>query len=104
MCWKRNSGHGKAKNRNIVRQWKEENNLEYFFNCASSPDLSPIENCWQPPKQHLKKFPHWDDRTTEELIVEGWDLVSQRFINEKCRSMPQRLRDVIASEGDMVGY
>lgn len=98
------SGHGKAKNRNIVRQWKEENNLEYFFNCASSPDLSPIENCWQPPKQHLKKFPHWNDRTTKKLIVEGWDLVSQRFINKKCRSRPQRLRDVIASEGDMVGY
>lgn len=30
------SGYGKA---NIVRRWKEENNLEYFFNCASSPDL-----------------------------------------------------------------
>ncbi len=39
------SGHGKAKNRNIVRQWKEENNPEYFFNCASSLDLPPIENC-----------------------------------------------------------
>ena len=33
------SGHGKAKNRNIVRRWKEENNLEKFFNSASSPDL-----------------------------------------------------------------
>ena len=42
--------YGKAKNRNFVRQWKEENSLEYFFNCASSPHLSPIENCWQPPK------------------------------------------------------
>ena len=98
------SGHGKAKNRNIVRQWKKDNNLEYFFNCASSPDLSPIENCWQPPKQHLKKYPHWDDHTTKKLIVEGWNLVSQHFINEKCRSMPQRLEDVIASDGDMVGY
>ncbi len=56
------------------------------------------------PKQHLKKFPHWDDWTTKESIFEGWDLVSQRFINEKCRSMPKRLRDVVASEGDMVGY
>ena len=34
------SGHGKAKNCNIVRKWKEENNLEYFFNFASCPDLS----------------------------------------------------------------
>ena len=37
------SGHGTGKN-NIVRKWKEENQLEYYFNCANSPDLSPIEN------------------------------------------------------------
>lgn len=87
------SGHGKAKNRNIVRVWKEENNLEYFFNCASScassPDLSPIENFRLPTKQHLAKYPHWDDNTTKELILEGWAKVSQEFINEGCRSMPQ---------------
>ncbi len=52
------SRYCKAKNNNIVRKWKVENKLEYFFNCASSPDLSLIENCWQPPKQHLKKFLH----------------------------------------------
>ena len=97
-------GHGKAKNHNIVQKWKEENNLEYFFNCASSPDLSPIENCWQPPKQHLKKYLHWDDHTIKELIMEGWDLVLQHFINEKYRSMPKRLKDVIARDGDMVEY
>ena len=67
------SGHAKVKNRNFVRQWKEENNLEHFFNCASSLDLSPIKDCWQPPKQHLKKYLHWDDHTTKELIVEGGD-------------------------------
>ena len=70
------SGHGKAKYCNIERQWKEVNGLEHFFNYASSPDLSPIENCWQ-PKQHLKKFPHWDDHTTKELIVR----ISFQFFN-----------------------
>ncbi len=87
-----------------MRKWKAENKLEYFFNFASSPDLSPIENCWQPPKQHLKKYPHWDDHTIKKLILEGWGLVSQNFINGKCRSMPQRLRDVIAGEGKMTGW
>lgn len=43
--------------------------------------LSPIENCWQLPEQHLKKYPPWDDRTTQELIVEGWGLVSQHLIS-----------------------
>ena len=70
------SGHGKAKNKNIVRRWKEENGLNYYFNCALSPDLSPIENCWQAPKQHLQKYPYWDDATIKSLIREGWEAVS----------------------------
>jgi hypothetical protein len=43
------SGHDTSKS-NIVRSWKEENNLKCFFNCVSSSDLSPIENCWLSPK------------------------------------------------------
>ncbi|KAF2179332.1 hypothetical protein K469DRAFT_596295, partial [Zopfia rhizophila CBS 207.26] len=54
------SGHGTG-NSNIVRTWKQKNGLESYFNCSNSPDLSPIENCWQPPKQYLKRFPHWDE-------------------------------------------
>ena len=38
------SGHGTSQ-KNIVRSWKEEHKLESYFNCASSSDLSSIENC-----------------------------------------------------------
>ena len=62
---------------------KENNGLESYFNCHNSPDLAPIENCWQPVKQALRKYPHWDNTTTKELIYEGWTHVNQRFINEK---------------------
>jgi hypothetical protein len=64
------SGHGPGRS-NIVRTWKQQHGVLHYFNCASSPDLDPIENCWQAPKQTLKKYPHWDDGTTRELIVEG---------------------------------
>ena len=97
------SGHGPGKS-NIVKTWKETHGLEYYFNCPASPDLSPIENCWQPPKQHIRKYPHWDDSTTKELIYEGWSHVSQHFINEKVASMPDRLQAVIDGEGKMTGY
>ncbi len=43
---------------NIVRKWKEQNDLETYFNCHNSQDLTLIENCWQPMKQTLRKFPH----------------------------------------------
>ncbi|KNG52861.1 hypothetical protein TW65_09314 [Stemphylium lycopersici] len=41
------SGHGGGSNSNIVATWKRKNNLDFYFNCTNSPDLSPIANCWQ---------------------------------------------------------
>lgn len=71
--------------------WKYSNGLEFYFNCHSSPDLSPIENSWQPAKQRLHKYLHWDDHTTRELIYDGWTHVSQLIIiNEKVANMPGR--------------
>ena len=93
-------GHGPSKS-NIVRTWKNNHGLEHFFNCPSSPDLSIIDNCWQPPKQHIQ---HWDDHTMKGLIYEGWATVSQTSINEKVASMPERLRSVLQNDGHMTGY
>jgi hypothetical protein len=66
------SSHGPTDNNNIVRQWKKKHRLESYFNCAQSPDLAPIENCWQPTKQNTRRHAHWDDETLTELIKEGW--------------------------------
>lgn len=97
------SGHGPGRN-NIVRTWKEEHRLKSYFNCSNSPDLAPIEECWLPPKAHLRKYPHWNDSTTQELILEGWGLVSQEFINNRVSTMPDRYRAVIQGDGKMTGY
>ena len=87
-----------------LRAWKEKYDLKFYFNCPSSPDLAPIENTWQPAKQYLKIYPHWDDRTMKELIVEGWANVSQESINKTARLMPERLKAVLATEGKMTSY
>jgi hypothetical protein len=97
------SGHGPGKH-NIVCKWKEDNKLDHYFNCHSSPDLAPIKNCWQPPKQCIKKFPHWDENDTRELALEGWDKTSQDFINKRVATMPQRLQDCIDMDGQMTGW
>ena len=97
------SGHGPS-GKNIVRTWKQQHGVQHYFNCANSPDLAPIENCWQAPKQTLKKYPHWDDSTTRELIREGWEALPQKKVNEWMDSMPQRLRDVIECDGQLTGY
>jgi hypothetical protein len=62
---------GASKRRNIVQSWKKEHNLKHYFNCPGFPDLAPIENCWQLPKQFMVRFPHWDEFETRELALEG---------------------------------
>jgi hypothetical protein len=95
------SAHGPTKNNNIVRQWKLQNKLEFYINCAQSPDLSPIENVWQPPKAHTRAHAHWDDETLKEPIQEGWDGIIQEWINRRIDSMPVRLKQVIEREGKL---
>lgn len=96
------SGRGGGTTINIVRRWKGENRLKYYFNCPYSPDLAPIKNCWQAPKQALRKVLHHDDATMRAIMDEGWDNVSKRFINERIDTMPKRLQVVI--DGVMTGY
>ena len=96
-------GHGTGKS-NIVRTWKEEHHLPYYFNCAHSPDFSPCENAWQAPKQWLRKYAHWDDETTYELAAEGWDRLTQKTINEWIDSMPERLQRCIDADGKLTAY
>jgi hypothetical protein len=89
---------------NIVQRWKRENSLKFYFNCHSSPDLSPIENCWIGPKQHVNGHVHWDSETTKEYALNGWTAVSQDHINERVISMPDRLRACIELDGQYTGY
>ena len=92
-----------TKKENIVLQWKREHGLKFYFNYHSSPELSPIENCWHGPKQRVKQIGHFDAETTNELIYEGWGKVSQGHINKRILSIPKRFRDVIAIDGAMTG-
>ena len=96
------SGHGRgptAKKNNPVARWKKDIGLETYFNCAESPDLAPIENCWQAPKAYVQKRPHYNEQSLMELLLEGWEKVTIPFINEQVHSMPQRLHDLYRGQG-----
>jgi hypothetical protein len=53
---------------------------------------------------YAKKFPHWNEQDTRELALEGWEKVSQNFINNRINSMPQRIQDCIDLEGQMTAW
>lgn len=98
------TGNNESRKRSKVARWLQKNKVPYFFNCHNAPDLAPIENCWSGPKQYISKRPHWDLDSLKELAQEGWDHVSQDFINKQIDSMPQRLRDCCDLKGRMTGW
>lgn len=100
------SSHGVPRHgRGIVQQWKKEHGLKHYFNCSGSPDLSPIENAWQPLKQKLRQSPHWTVHEIYDTVSHKWnECLAQSTINKWVKSMPKRLREVIARNRNITPY
>ena len=43
--------------------------IQYYRNIPKSPDLSPIENVWEPLKFHHNSEPHWDEERAKQRIL-----------------------------------
>jgi len=99
------SGHrgGNSTKNNIVKKWKEEHHLKHFFNTPGSPDLSPIENCWRAVKQYVRAN-YRLGVDLKQLILTGWERISQETINGWVDSMVVRMQDVLVGQGQMTGW
>ena len=72
---------------------------------GNSPDLNPIENCWNFMKNMLRKkdissFP----KLTLEIKKLWINDLSRDYFRKLSNSMPGRLEKVIAAKGDMTKY
>lgn len=97
--------HGGASKVNIAQQWKEANGLRCYFNCLDSPDLSPLDSLWPAHKQwSVEPLKDWEPETLRQAVRDVWDALEQERINMWVDFMPQRLRQVVDSEGRMVPW
>ncbi|KAG7114450.1 hypothetical protein HYQ44_008234 [Verticillium longisporum] len=88
------------------RAWKQAHGLRYQFNTQGSPDLSPIENAWRIPKQHIQQQTDWDVEDLKALAIEAWQELQAHpeRVNGWVDSMPQRMKDVVELEGRITGW
>jgi transposase len=72
---------------------------------GNSPDLNPIENCWNYMKEKLKLK---DTSSLPKLINEIkilWTTgLSKEYLKNLSDSMPSRIKKVLAVKGDNIGY
>jgi transposase len=71
----------------------------------NSPDLNPIENCWNYMKKKLKsKDTGSIEKLTREIKILWTTDLSKEYLKILSDSMPRRIRQVLAVKGDSISY
>jgi len=72
---------------------------------GNSPDLNPIENCWQVLGHRLSQKKPVNKRELQEAIVDVWHHhLTADYIQKLIRSMPARIEAVIKAQGGTTKY
>ncbi|KAJ6789161.1 hypothetical protein PWT90_03285 [Aphanocladium album] len=88
--------------------WKDERRLHRHKGCAEAPDLCPLDVIFPPGKQWTTTEPgllqDWEPETLRRAARQAWAAVDQERVNLWVELMPQRLGQVIETEGAMVPW
>ena len=72
---------------------------------GNSPDLNPIENCWQKMKNIMKQKKRPNLETLKLELMRVWcQKMSLDYFQNLSNSMPKRLQMVIKKKGNMTKY
>jgi len=71
----------------------------------NSPDLSPIENIWSILSNDVYKDP--EPKTVDQLkrrLRKAWNSISLETLENLIKSLPRRMKAVIANKGSTIAY
>jgi hypothetical protein len=86
--------------------WKTDNDINTLPWPAQSPDLNIIENVWRTLKirvqRRISEIKNADD--LKRVVHEIWTALSLHYIQSLYASIPQRIRSVIRTRGQITKY
>lgn len=89
-----------------VTRWLAKQNVEVLGPWpGSSPDLNPIENMWITMKGKVANMNPKSERDLEEAIKKIWvKEITPEYCTKLAKSMPSRIRAVLAAKGRHTKY
>ena len=90
----------------IVRDYLEQQTIVRMDWPARSPDLNPIEHCWDMLQRAIAARPH-QPQTLQELqdaLQQEWNDLGQAAVQRLIRSMRRRCQAVIVARGSQTRY
>ncbi|PVH93163.1 hypothetical protein DM02DRAFT_697423, partial [Periconia macrospinosa] len=97
----------------IIKDWFKRNKISLFPHSPYSPDLAPIENVWSLLKDRLVKLPKAylgigpsasSVAKFKKAILEEWEKIPQKSIDNCILSIPRRYKAVIEAKGYYTKY
>jgi hypothetical protein len=92
-------------NSNATKQELQERRVEVIFWPAFSPDLNPIEMCWNWMKDYIEDKWGLDEKPSynklRSYVKEAWEALPESYLKELLASMPARCQAVIDANGNL---
>ncbi|KAG8799833.1 hypothetical protein FRC16_004275, partial [Serendipita sp. 398] len=89
-----------------AQQWFKDNNFQVMKWPAQSPDLNPIEHCWDHLKRKLgeNEAPPGGILELWDRVQKEWEKVPKEVCQNLIESMPRRIEAVIKAKGGYTKY
>ena len=93
----------------FTQKWFADNEIELLAWPAQSPDLNPIENCWNILKDKIGPLNHikcGDRKALWKIVERTWNRMSHHteFLDKLYDGMPKRLAMIIDRKGAQLKY
>uniref|UniRef100_A0A8P4G4M8 Transposable element Tcb1 transposase n=1 Tax=Dicentrarchus labrax TaxID=13489 RepID=A0A8P4G4M8_DICLA len=92
----------------MVQEWFEEHNNDFRVLTwpPNSPDLNPVEHLWDALDKQVRSMesPPHNLQDLKDLLQTSWCQIPQHTFRGLVESMPQRVRAVLAANGEPTQY
>jgi hypothetical protein len=76
----------------LARRLKDSNWIENHILPAQSPDLNPIEACWNILKQRIRRRIFYSEEDMKEALQEEWAKITMTEVRKRISQIPSRCR------------
>lgn len=92
--------HGtRGKGENVAKTLKQRHDIKTLVHPAQSPDLNPIEACWNIIKPRIRKRTWKTLAELREVVQDEWSKVTMKEIQARIGEMPNRCHRLVKSGG-----
>jgi len=97
------SSHGtRGQAESIITKQLQEAQIELLLHPPNSPDLSPIEACWNILKNRIRQYRFSSIAQLKDALQTEWKKITITDVRKRIQEMPSRCKTLLKTGGDRI--